>query len=41
MVKKIWFKIGSGNGLLPDGAEPLPEPLSIDHQLGPVAFIQG
>ena len=26
MATKIWVNIGSGNGLLPDGTEPLPEP---------------
>ena len=26
MATKILVKIGSGNGLLPDGAKPLPEP---------------
>ena len=30
---------GSGNGLLPDGTKPLPEPMSIYHQQGPLAFI--
>ena len=24
---KIWVNIGSGNGLLPDGTKPLPEPI--------------
>ena len=27
MVTKIWVNIGSGNGLLPDGTKPLPEPM--------------
>ena len=27
MVTKIWFNIGSGNGLLPDGNKPLTEPI--------------
>ena len=29
MVTQIWFNIGSasGNGLLPDGTKPLPEPM--------------
>ena len=26
MATKIWVNIGSGNGLLPDGTKPLPEP---------------
>ena len=30
MVTKIWVKIGSGNGLLPDGTKPLPEPMLTD-----------
>ena len=24
--RQIWVNIGSGNGLLPDGTKPLPEP---------------
>ena len=32
--------IGSGNGLLPDGTKPLPEPMLTYHQ-GPVTFIWG
>ena len=27
MTKLIWVNIGSGNGLLPDGTKPLPEPM--------------
>ena len=27
-----WVNIGPGNGLLPDGTKPLPEPLLIYHQ---------
>ena len=27
MVTEIWINIGSGNGLLPDGTKPLPEPM--------------
>ena len=34
-----WVNIGSGNGLLPDGTKPLPEPMLTYHQYGPVAFI--
>ena len=26
-MTEIWVNIGSGNGLLPDGTEPVPEPL--------------
>ena len=29
MVTYIWVNIGSGNGLLPDGIKPLPEPILI------------
>ena len=29
MVAEIWVNIGSGNGLLPDGTKPLPEPVLI------------
>ena len=32
MVTWIWLNIGSGNGLLPDGTKPLPEPKLIHHQ---------
>ena len=31
----------SGNGLLPDGTKPLPEPMLTYHQWGPVTFICG
>ena len=27
MVTLIWVNFGSGNGLLPDGTKPLPEPM--------------
>ena len=29
----IWVNIGSGNGLMPDGTKPLPEPMMISHLL--------
>ena len=29
MVTYNWVNIGSGNGLLPDGTKPLPEPMLI------------
>ena len=29
---KNWDNIGSGNGLLPDGTKPLPEPMLTYHQ---------
>ena len=32
----IWFNNASGNGLLPDGTKPLPEPMLTNHQWGPV-----
>ena len=41
MVTEILVNIGSGNGLLPDGTKPLPEPMLTDHQLSPVTFILG
>ena len=33
--------IGSGNGVLPDSTKPLPEPLLIYHQGGPVTIAWG
>ena len=41
MTAEIWVNIGSGNGLLPDGTKPLPEPMLTDHQWSPVTFILG
>ena len=35
---KIWVNIGSGNGLLPDGTKPLPEPMLTYHQQSRVTF---
>ena len=32
MATEIWVNIGSGNGLVPDGTKPLPEPMLTDHQ---------
>ena len=32
MATEIWVNIGSGNGLLPDGIKPLPEPTLTYHQ---------
>ena len=32
MATEIWVNIGLGNGLLPDGTKPLPEPMLTDHQ---------
>ena len=33
MATEIWVNIGSGNGLLPDGTKPLPEPMLTYHHL--------
>ena len=38
MVTQIWVNIGSGNGLLPDGTKPLPEPMLTYHQRSSLAF---
>ena len=32
VMPEIWVNIGSGNGLLPDGTKPLPEPMLTYHQ---------
>ena len=32
VMPQIWVNIGSGNGLLPDGTKPLPEPMLTYHQ---------
>ena len=39
MATHIWVNIGSGNGLLPAGTKPLPEPMLSYHRSGPVIFI--
>ena len=39
--RQICVNIGSGNGLLPDGTKPLPEPMLTDHHWSPVTFISG
>ena len=31
METRILVKIGPGNGLLPDGTKPVPEPILTDH----------
>ena len=41
MATKIWVNIGSGNGLLPDGTKPLPEPMLTNPQRSQVSFILG
>ena len=33
MATEIWVNIGSGNGLLPDGTKPLPEPMLINSEV--------
>ena len=38
MATEIWLNIGWGNGLLPDGIKPSPEPILTSHQWGLVAF---
>ena len=38
MATEIWVNIGLGNGLLPDGTKPLPEPMLAYHQWGPKTF---
>ena len=40
VVTSIWVNIGSGNGLLPDGTKPLPEPVLTNHSWGLVAIHQ-
>ena len=39
MVSEIWVNIGSGNGLLPDGTKPLPEPMLTYLQISPMTDI--
>ena len=41
MATEIWIKIGSGNGLLPDGNKPVPEPMTTNHQGDLMAFLWG
>ena len=38
MVTQNSVTIGSGNGLLPEGTKPLPEPMLTNHQWGLMAF---
>ena len=38
MATEIYVNIGTGNGLLPDGTKPLPEPMLTYDQWGVVAF---
>ena len=39
MATEIWVNISLGNGLLPGGTKPLPEPMLTDHQRSPGTFI--
>ena len=39
VTPEILVNTGSGNGLLPDGTKPLPEPMLTSHQQDPLAFI--
>ena len=39
MTTETWVNIGSGDGLLPDGTNPLSEPMLTDNQRSPVTFI--
>ena len=41
MATENWVNIGSGNGLLPDGTKPLPQPMLTYHQKGVVTFFWG
>ena len=41
MATQILVSIDSGNGLLPDGAKPLPEPMLTYRKYRPVTFIWG
>ena len=38
MATEIWVNIGSGNGLMPDGTKPLPEPMLTNDQWDVVTF---
>ena len=38
IATQIWVNIDSGNGLLPDGTKPLPEPILTSHEWGSMAF---
>ena len=38
MVTWIWVNIGSGNGLVPNSTKPLPKPMLVSDQWGPVEF---
>ena len=40
MATENWVNIGSDNGLLPDGTNPLPEPMLIYHRYCPVTSIK-
>ena len=38
-VTQIWDNIVSSNGFLPEGTQPLPEPMLTYHQLSPITLI--
>ena len=38
MATEIWVNIGLGNGLLPDGTKPLPEPMLTDQQWSQLTY---
>ena len=40
MATEIWVNLDSGNGLLPDGTKPLPEPVMAYHQRWSVVFTE-
>ena len=41
MWHQIWVNIVSGNGLLPDGTKPLPQPFLTQHHWGLSASTKG
>ena len=41
MVTEIWVNNGPGNGLLPDGTKPSPEPMLTCNQRGPLELTCG
>ena len=41
MEMQMAVNTGSGNGLLPDGTKPLPEPMLTYHHLDPVPITLG
>ena len=41
LVTSLALSDGSGDGLLPDGNQPLPESMVTSHQWGPMVFASG